>query len=748
VTARAIVVLVVSIVALLGFGRFMLDYAPVVVQIEGDRSSLRLTVDGTSRRIDLAQPIVGVRPLAPIAFRREHQIDGSDSTNMLTFNARYFAGFAASPYYRFQALLREEWRYSVWRNVEVADQFGRPVLRQPRPADDDEIGVPTPFRLDVELARPEIARSLELIDADSHSLYVEVNRNDKYVRLGPTPTRDASDEIFFYFPREPLPPLATLLDLLTRALALALGLVLLVGGLALLMPARWFWLPGLRAQRIGVPLGLAVLLGGCLYVTFVLFDRAPHILDAVAYLFQAQTFAAGRLSVPPPPIDDAFQMPFSLIWQDRWFVQYPPGTAALLALGILAHLPWLVEPALAVGAALLTALAVRRQYGPGTALLVLALFATSPFLLLNASAYLSHVPALFFGCLAMYAATRYEAQPSVRWAALGAAGLGLALLTREIVAVLYGVTIVLGGLLGGGWARGRRVLLDLLVMAAIVGASAGMYLGYNALLTGEPFLLPRLLLDSRDRYGFGPGVGFYNEHTLAAGLVNTEEQLVSLGFYLAGWPYGFSLAVLLLPFLTRRLAYWDHAHGLLVLAYVLSYIGYYYHGIAFGPRYYLEMLPSLLILTARGFATLTASVGDWLAALGRDGGWWRARLATGVLVLALFACNLGYYLPREAALYANFSGLPGGGPVLDDTIGHDLAGRYARLDNAVVTVDEWWIFVMYYASLNCPTLDCRTVFAVTEDDEARQVLARFYPGRSWYHVVDRRGVLRIEPDEP
>ena len=65
-------------------------------------------------------------------------------------------------------------------------------------------------------------RALELIDADFQPLYVEINRNDKYVRLGPKPTRDdKTDLTSWYFPRDWLPPLATLLDLVTRAVALA-----------------------------------------------------------------------------------------------------------------------------------------------------------------------------------------------------------------------------------------------------------------------------------------------------------------------------------------------------------------------------------------------------------------------------------------------------------------------------------------------------------------------------------------------
>jgi hypothetical protein len=714
----------------------------------GDGLDLTIAVDGTSRRLDLERPIVAVRPVAPIAFRREHQVDGSDSTNMLTFDPRYFEQFGTSPYYRFQALLREEWRYSAWANLEVVDGNGRVVVREDWPVDEIDVALPNPFRLTIDLERPEIARALELVDDQHRSLTLEINRNDKHVRIGPGRARGEADLASWYFPRDWRPPLVTLLDLLIRATALALGLILVAGALAALLPGRVTWRPDRGTLRAALPIGLATLFVASWFVATALFDRAPHILDAIAYTFQAKTFASGELSVLPPPVDDAFPVPFSTIYDERWFVQYPPGTASLLALGLLVRLPWLVQPVLAIGAVALIVLSTRRQYGPGTALLVLILLVSSPFLLLTAGSFLSHVPALFFASVALYAVTRYAERPSAGWAALVAAGLGLAFLTREIVSILYGVTIVLAGLGRGAPLRGRAIVLDVLVMALIGGAALGLYLAYNVALTGEPFLLPRLLVDGRDRYGFGPGVGFYNEHTVASGLVNAEQQLVSLGFYLAGWPYGFSLALLLLPFLTRRATAWDATYGALVALYVVSYVGYYYHGIAFGPRYYFEALPALAILTARGFAVLTDLVSDWLKAWGVCRAWWRARQATALIAVGLLACNALYFLPRQATLYAGFTGVPGGGPTLDATIERDLAGRRSGLDQALVVSDGWWIHTMYFAALNCPSLDCATVFALGTDPETRELLRRMYPDRQWYDVVERAGVLTIVPGAP
>jgi hypothetical protein len=736
-------------VTLLGLARLLVGLTPVTLTIAGDGETLQVGAEGTAQTVARPRPIVAVRPVAPTPYRREYQIDGSDSTNTLLFDPAYFAAIGESPYYRLQALLREEWRYSVWTNLEVEDGTGRVILQVPEPTDEALLFLPARFRLTVGLERPEIPRALELIDDQGQTVVVEINRNDKKIRVGPRRSQDGPDLTSWYFPRDAAAPLATTIDLLTRSVVLGLGLLLVVAGIAAVVPALVGWRPGRRTLVGAIWAGLMIFLAACGYVATALFDRAPHILDAVAYTFQAKMLASGMVTAPPPPLKDAFPVPFSTVHDGRWIIQYPPGTALVLALGMLVHLPWLVEPLMTAGAIALIVLAANRQYGAGTALIVLALLVSSPFVLLVAGSFMSHAPALLFASVALYAVTRYAERPSVGWAVLVAAGLGLGFLTREIVSVLYGLTVVPAGLATGSQLRGRRIVLDFLVMAAIGGTAVGLYLAYNAAVTDDPFLLPRLVVDGRDRFGFGIGVGFYNEHTVAAGLVNIEEQLVSLGFLLAGWPFGFSLALVLLPFLTWRLKWWDVPYGALVLLYVLTYGAYYYHGIVFGPRYLFEAVPALAILTARGFAGLTEHVGCWLTALGFSGGWWRARQATAVVALALFACNLGYFLPRQATLYANYPGALLNNVVLDDgVLQRDLAGRTSRLTNALVVTDEWWWYMSYFAALNCPTLDCSTLFALGSGDEIRTRLREAFPDRAWYNVVLRDGRLTIVPGTP
>ena len=300
--------------------------------------------------------------------------------------------------------------------------------------------------------------------------------------------------------------------------------------------------------------------------------------------------------------------------------------------------------------------------------------------------------------------------------------------------------------MGKGRARLDR-LIDGAICLGCLAAAGFLYLAYNWALTGAPFLLPRHLFDVRERIGFGEGVGFYGQHTLASGLVNADQLLTSLTIALLGWPFYLSLALIALPFLLGRATRWDWLHGAIIGAFVLTYLAYYYHGIVFGgPRYYFEALPSLILLTARGFATLGADLAQLLGRLGRAAARPRALNATLALGGALLACNLLYFTPRQIALYQGFSDYPRSNPVLGNFVRRDLTGRVAALSDAIVTTDDRWIYAVYLAPLNCPRLDCAAVFAYRPDDATTAGLRAAFPDRTWYTVHNRDGRLEIEPD--
>jgi hypothetical protein len=259
-----------------------------------------------------------------------------------------------------------------------------------------------------------------------------------------------------------------------------------------------------------------------------------------------------------------------------------------------------------------------------------------------------------------------------------------------------------------------------------------LYLVYNEALTGSPWVLPRSLFDASDHFGFGDGIGFHLRHTLAAGLVNTDEQLTLLQFDLFGWPPLVALGLLSVPFLFGRWGPWDALAALGVLGFVVAYVGYFYSGISLGPRYYFEAVPWLLLLAGRGVEVLAEVA--------------RSRLAAMVVLGLLGLYSLLVYLPLELQRRADYSAMPGGRTVdltfVDATpLGPRLEGITAP---ALVLSNDWWLFNAALSPLNCPRMpSCGVLFAFapTPADEAQ--LRGAFPDRQVYVTADNDGRITL-----
>ena len=184
----------------------------------------------------------------------------------------------------------------------------------------------------------------------------------------------------------------------------------------------------------------------------------------------------------------------------------------------------------------------------------------------------------------------------------------------------------------------------------------------------------------------------------------------------------------------RRITRWDIYFGAMIVLLLTLQVGYFYHGIYLGPRYLYEALPFLLLLTARG-ATSLADVS------GRAARWaWAAvkrhttkrtatvtgRLAVAGLLVALIACNALYYLPRQATLRANYSGLPIWEPV-------DVGAIYAfQQPRALVVTDDRSIYNYVLFPLNDPDLADQTIYAYAATSDDRATLQAEFPDRTIY----------------
>ena len=173
----------------------------------------------------------------------EYQLDGTDSTNNLTLDTAYLHTISRSPYYRFQAWMRDLDGLSQWRDLRVRAN-GRALRAIATPAAGVRLPLPAAadLRVALDLQRPETPADLDLLFADGTLMRITVDRNDRYISADHLDT--ISGYIFpvarAFFPTDPTPFAAMVLDTLVRAVLWALAALLAVAAcdalVALLVP--------------------------------------------------------------------------------------------------------------------------------------------------------------------------------------------------------------------------------------------------------------------------------------------------------------------------------------------------------------------------------------------------------------------------------------------------------------------------------------------------------------------------------
>ncbi len=713
----------------------------------------------------------------------EYQIDGTDTTNNYTLDAPYLHEISTSLYYRFQAWMRDLDGTSCWRDLQIWNN-GEIVRQADLPANGSTVPLPSgsAIRIQVGLQRPETPMTLDLVEAPGRTLSITLDRNDRQIAIIRPGSTTATTT---FFPLDTPPFASMVIDFMVRTLLWALlvlaatgiceTLILLVRGLVSGQQGRaervafstssaaksetddraksavWYERSVFRALHPVAIVALVVSFFFVTWISLVQYNAEPHIYDASAYLFAAKMYAMGKISVAIPPAIDRFPGPFMLEHAGQWFGQYAPGTSLTLAMGVRLGVPWLVEPVLGTLALLGTGLVAARLYERKVATLAVLLGTLSPFYSYLASSYLSHAIALFYLVWGIWALLRF-AQGAAGWNLVLAALLfGMAGLTRDLVAVLY-VVIVLPGIVLLFWReqKWKRWIGPGIAFLAIAIIFVSITLAFNRALTGNPYENPRTLFFAGDRWGFGQGVGFYGEHTLAAGLVNLDELLTILAIDLFGWPFYLSLAFLALPFLTLRARRADWLMLAVIALVSGAFVGYFYHGIYLGPRYLFETLPFLLILTSRGIFTLN----DWTLITLEQGRKWvmiQAKtlllasppgrsVITIVLVSSLILCNLIYFLPRQIQLHQNYNGLPNG-------YHFDLARIYhPPLHNAIVVTSDYTTYQFILFPLNDPLLKDTIIYAWASTTADYAELRGAFPGRSLYLLnVGSDGAVGFTP---
>jgi Dolichyl-phosphate-mannose-protein mannosyltransferase len=560
--------------------------------------------------------------------------------------------------------------------------------------------------------------------------------------------------------------LSTLAQETALALTGALALALVAGLLGLIGSA----LAGRRPPRAaGVTAGgrrrLVSLTAGAICFAAVLaavavclgpLEGIPHVQDDVAYLWQAKVFALGRAWAPAPPQPDFFEQGFILITDGRWFSKYPPGWPLMLAPGVWAGLPWLINP-LCAGLALAFVFATgRRLYGAAAGLVAAALGLASPFLLFMSGSYMSHPATMLCVAAALYCFVRLQQGGGLRPAVGAGFALGWAFISREATAVGVAAPFVVWAVCdllaagraslrrppGGGPLRARLARYGAMALGGVPPLVA---LGVvNQAQLGSPFRLAQELVGSYDQLGFG--VGFGPEelgHSPALGLYNALVYLRTLDGALFGWPALFTLAPLILALVAAwrgpwRLARWDLFLLGGFLGLVAVYFAWWSATTIYGPRYWYEALPFLLLLSGRGITALGPAVG---AAVGRTTdariGAWAVGLPVGLLVVF----NLAQSMPQQVAQHVGYNDVSASTLRRAEAAGLDHALVFVALDRGFIRRDFGKVFFADDPLLGGPIVYVRDLGA----DQNRALLPAFPDRRPYYLPLQGPPVAGVAP---
>ncbi len=457
-------------------------------------------------------------------------------------------------------------------------------------------------------------------------------------------------------------------------------------------------------------------------LAWCVYQRHPHVADEVVYLYQARYFAAGELVMTPPPVEAAFQVDLTEYRPDKWYAVPPAGWSAVLALGVAAGAPWLVNPLLAGLNILLSYLLLGELYSRRTARIAVLLLCVSPWHIYMAMSYMNHTVTMTFMLLAFLGVARARRSGSLLWALIAGFGIGAGSLVRPLDALITGI-------LAGLWAigvGGKRLSLAALAvsgMAAVI--TAAVTLPYNKMLIGTATASPIMrYMDEHhghnsNAYGFGPdrGMGWatdaYPGHTPFESLINAELNGSSLSAELFGWGTG-SLALIAMLLAFGGLRRPDYLMLAAICFTVLAYMPYWGNGGGdFGPRYWYIILLPCAALTARGLERLEA-------ALGSEG---RNDVRATAAVAALCALALATYFPwRSLDKYYHYLRMR------PDVVSLESANDFGR--SLVLVRGE--SFPDYASAAVYNPIDLKAdapVYAWDRSEAVRAELLRVYAGR-------------------
>lgn len=484
----------------------------------------------------------------------------------------------------------------------------------------------------------------------------------------------------------------------------------------------FLWIRNLRPRPFIIGMSISCLLI-CSAISWYVFDGLPGFIDSCAYMFQARLFAHGSLYAPLPPEPDFFQAQ-NILMKDKWYSQYPPGYPALLALGVIFGIPWVVNPILGALTIVCIYLIARELYTNSIAKISAVLASISSFFLFMSSEFMAHSSTLFFITLAFLSFVwMVKKKRPLLSAVVCGVSLGIALLCRPYTTVWVCIPMGIAALV----ARKKLSIRHILIGAIPLLIACLAFLAYNAATTGHPLLFGYIALHGKGHYpGFHLDPGDERFHSIAQGFKYLLGNLNALNCYLFEWPIpSLFFFCLFLAYGKKRFWEWLLVGWIGVL--LVGHFFYYFNELNFGPRFVYEAFPALILLTSRGIVLSTRFLASW-----QQMSYEHARntlfLTLGVLFLFAFFLSV----PTTAKSY-NYGA--------DITIQKYL--DKTEVKHALIFVEGKRTYQVHY-SFNIPFPGPR-IYSQNKGSENRR-LAEKFPGYR-YFIADDKEIVEVSIDE-
>ncbi len=346
---------------------------------------------------------------------------------------------------------------------------------------------------------------------------------------------------------------------------------------------------------------------------FLSYQRHPHVPDEVLYLFQARYMVKGLLTIPAPPVPEAFSFYMIPYESQSWYSIFPPGWPAVLALGVQMGVTWLVNPVLAGLNILLTYILFKEIFDRRTARLAVLLLCFSPWHIFMAMSFMSHTFTLTCALVSAVTITYAKKTGKCLWSLLSGFSVGMVSLVRPLDGVIVAGILGLGAIGIGARRLKFSAVLSFIIGTIMVGA---IIFPYNMQITGHPTSFPLTAYyeeyfgPKANALGFGPERGLrwaidsFSGHSPFEALINANLNITSLNYELFGWSTG-SLIIIALLLFSRKMRKSDYLMLIIILAIAATYSLYWFSGGPdFGARYWYLMLVPLIGLTVRGIQML------------------------------------------------------------------------------------------------------------------------------------------------